>query len=137
MNYTDLEHITFTGGVLEFPTTGQGKAADTPQVERTAHDYASVVNVSTAEGIRRVIFVGLDALTVAENSPLTVGTIAAVSGRLTTVGELRAEWFEPQAVRRIEDIRTSLYALGLDDTTEVVRVEVFADRPANPAPIHF
>lgn len=137
MNYTDLENITFTGGVLESPTTEQGKTADTPQVARTAHDYASVVNVSTTDGIRRVIFVGLDALTVAENSPLTVGTIAAVSGRLTTVGELRAEWFEPQAVHRIEDIRTSLYAFGLDDSTEVVRVEVFADRPANPAPVHF
>jgi hypothetical protein len=137
MNYTDLERITFTGPILQSPTTEPGKTSETPQVVRTAHDYVSVVNVSTTDGIRQLIFVGLDALTVAENSPLSVGSIGAVSGRLTTVGELRAEWFEPQAVQSIEDIRTSLHALGLDDNTDVVRVEVFADRPATPAPINF
>jgi hypothetical protein len=129
MNYTDLECVTFTGEILRSPTTDQGQTAENPQVVRTAHDYAAVVNISTTDGVRQVAFVGLDALTVANHNPVTAGDFAGVTGRLTTVGDLRAEWFEPQAVHDIEDIKTSLYALGLEDTTPIVRVEVFADRP--------
>ena len=112
MDITELPYTEFTGTVIGHPTT-----------VKISHDYAAVVPVDTGDGIHNVVLVGLDALKITYiGYGLSDGAPVTGNGWVTTVGNLESEWFSRWDVRDIDDLKTALRRLGLDDDTEIVRM---------------
>lgn len=111
MDITELPYVEFAGTVVGHSTT------------MISHEYASVVPVDTGSGVRNIILVGLDALSITYiDYGLSDGTPVTGNGWVTTVGDLEAEWFSRWDVRDIDDLKTALRRLGLTDDTEIVRM---------------